>query len=153
MPIQKRTFMNTVYAVTMLLAFALITLPVWAEPPHGDTNIINNYYSEPTADVVSVDNFANDTVDVVDLTNTSITDGYTVNECQGVAIAMAGSNNTMYMGTDKPQLSLGIGECEGDLASSLMFGMRLNKSMMINGSWATDNDINAFGIGLGVIFK
>ena len=92
-------------------------------------------------------------VNVTDLVNTTNITNYTPDTCQGVAIAMAGSNNTMYMGTDKPQISLGVGECGGDLASSLMFGMKINKKMFINGSWATDNDINSFGVGATVVFK
>jgi len=92
-------------------------------------------------------------VNVTELVNTTNIDNYTPDTCQGVAIAMAGSNNTLHFGTDHPQLSLGIGECNSDLASSLMFGMKVNKNMMLNGSWATDNEVNAFGVGVGIIFK
>lgn len=89
------------------------------------------------------------TLDATSLNSTSLN----YDKCHGVAIAMAGANNQMSIGTDKPQLSVGIGECDGEFASSLMFGVRINPKILINGSWATDEDVNAFGLGLNMVFK
>ena len=82
---------------------------------------------------------------------TNYTTGY--NECQGVAIAMAAANNTMYAGTDKLQVSGGMGTCEGEWAGSLMGGMKVRNNMFINGNWAFDEKVNAFGFGATWVFK
>ena len=77
----------------------------------------------------------------------------TFDDCQGVSMAMAAGNNQMYFGTNKPQASIGVGECGGDVAGSLMFGMKLRNNIMLNGSWGFDERVNAFGVGGTFIFK
>lgn len=84
---------------------------------------------------------------------TEITE-YSYNDCQGVPMAMAAANNQMYMGTHKPQASIGVGECGGDVAGSLMFGMKpCNNCPLINGNWAFDENVNGFGLGATFVFK
>lgn len=80
---------------------------------------------------------------------------YEADKCQGVPMAMAVGNNQMYMGTNKPQASIGFGECDGKLAGSAMFGVKpCPNCPLINGNWAfDDNDVNAFGLGATFIFK
>jgi hypothetical protein len=57
------------------------------------------------------------------------------------------------MGTEHPQLSGGMGECGGDWAGSIMGGLRITNNMLINGNWAFDDRVNAFGFGATWIFK
>ena len=103
--------------------------------------------------VVTYETNVTEQVNITELVNTTNIEHYSPDQCQGVAIAQAGANNQMYMGTKKGQLSLGVGECNGDMASSLMFGARVNANLFLNGSWATDNEVNAFGVGATWIFK
>ena len=87
-------------------------------------------------------------------TNVTETIYYEADKCIGVPLAMAVGNNQLYMGTDKPQASIGVGECGGSLAGSAMFGMKLRNNLMVNGSWGfDDNDVNAFGLGATFVFK
>ena len=74
-------------------------------------------------------------------------------DCQGIPIAMAVGNNQMYYGTDNLQVSGGMGTCDDNWAGSIMGGMRVNNNMMINGNWAFDEKVNAFGFGATFIFK
>jgi hypothetical protein len=104
----------------------------------------NHYYPQ---EVPVINNY---TTNVTEITEYSRLQDY---DCNGVAIAMAGANNTMNFGTLKPQVSIGIGECNGELASSLMGGVRLSNNLFINGSWATDESVNSFGIGGTWVFK
>ena len=91
-------------------------------------------------------------VQPLDLSTQSLSE-VSYNQCQGIPIAMAAANNQMYMGTNKPQLSGGMGECNGNWAGSLMGGMRIRNNLMINGNWAFDDNVNAFGFGATFIFK
>ena len=114
----------------------------WAPPAPTVTEVTN------VTDVVNVTELTN-TTDIVNEYNNYVND-----RGQGVAIAMAGANNQMYLGTHKPQLSLGIGECGGEVAGSIMFGMKPCKNCpLINGSIAIDNDVDAYGIGGTWLFK
>ena len=114
----------TKYSILVLL----IAFNAYADNPHRTTSNITN-----TTEVIN--KFTND-------------------ECQGVAIGAAGANNQMYLGTHKPQLSLGVGECNGEVAGSLMFGMKPCKGCpLINGSIAVDDDVDAYGAGMTWIFK
>lgn len=136
-----------------IVCLVMVTAKAYAEPPWQHQHdqpfylIQENYYVPPHEEP------AEDAVNVTEVVNTTNIENYTPDYCQGVAIAQAGTNNQMYMGTRKPQLSVGLGECGGDLASSLMFGVGVSNNLMINGSWATDNEVNAFGVGATVIFK
>lgn len=119
----------------------------------GSSNVLADpHWYQPaiyTTEVTEV----TEVVNVTELVNTTNIENYTVDKCTGFAAAQASGNNQLYFGSDKPQLSLGLGECGGDVASSLMFGMKLKNNLMVNGSWLTDNDANAFGAGITVIFK
>lgn len=137
------------YLITLLL---IVTPAIAENPHHGHTTVesttiepviiyIEQPSSSPTASTTS-------TVDTLENTVS-----YEIDKCYGAAIAQAGANNHMNIGTQKLQLSLGIGECDSELASSLMMGTRLNKNLLLSGSWATDKDINAFGIGFHMVFK
>ena len=136
--------------VVLMIAIATSIGVAFADRWHDEPVIVNNYITvEPTTTNASTDVY--DSADIVD--SHSVTNNYTADKCVGLAAAQASGSNQMYFGSDKPQLSLGLGECGGDLASSLMFGMKIKNNLMLNGSWLTDNDANAFGIGLNVIFK
>ena len=144
--------MKYIYAITVISVLLFASMPLWAAPWHDEPVIINNYITvEPTT--------TNSTTDVIDNANiidsVSTINNYTIDNCQGVAEAQAAANNQMYMGTDKPQLSMGAGTCSESWATSLMFGMRLNDRMMLNGSWGHNyyTDVDSGGIGLLVIFK
>ena len=97
---------------------------------------------------------ATEVTNVTEVVNTTNIENYTGDHCQGVAIAQAGANNQMYMGTSKPQASIGLGECGGDWAGSAMFGIKpCQDCPMLNGNWAFDDNINAFGLGATFIFR
>ena len=136
------------FAFALLLTFIFVILTMCA------TNSIADWRHNYTPPVTTYTNHVTEVTELTEITDVVNTyNNYNVDECGNTAIAMAGANNQMYMGTDKPQLSLGVGECNGELASSLMFGMKLNKNLMLNGSWAADEDVNGFGVGATVIFK
>lgn len=146
--------MKYLYGIICFFVLMYASMPLWAD------KYDHHYYPEPqvtnvyeTYEVTQVVNATDEQVAAAMEAINPTTYSYSPDECQGVAIAQAGANNTMYMGTTKPQLSLGVGECDGELASSLMFGMRVNNQLMLNGSWATDESISAFGVGATVIFK
>jgi hypothetical protein len=93
------------------------------------------------------------TLDVNEVTNVNDIANYTYDDCQSVAIGQAAASAQMYFGTNKPQISLGMGECGGDWAGSLRGGMKLRNNLMFNGAWSFDEDVNAFGLGATFIFK
>lgn len=134
------------YLILVLLSFSAI-----ADNPHNyGTQIIT---IEPVMiEPVVYDPVINLEPVVYETQVNTIIEQY-IDNCRGVALSQAGANNAMYMGTDKPQLSLGVGECNGDFATSLMVGGRINKQLFINGSWAKDENTNAFGAGITAIFK
>jgi len=114
-----------------LLIILFICTPVYADKVRQEYTTINNITQEYTDNVT-----------------------HSSNECQGVAIAQATGNNQMYLGTNKPQLSLGLGNCQGEVAGSLMFGAKPGRDWpMINGSIAADNDVTAVGVGGTWIFQ
>ena len=78
---------------------------------------------------------------------------YAEDHCNGVAIASALGNNHMSLATNKPQISMGLGECGGEVGGSLMLGVKAGKNTLINGSYARDEDIDSFGVGLTIILK
>jgi hypothetical protein len=119
-----------------VVVLALASMPLLADNPH------HGHVTEVVTEVT----------EVTEMMNTY--NNYTIDTCQGVAIAQAGANNHMFMGAHKPQLSLGLGECGGNIAGSIMFGMMINKRWpMINGSIAIDENVKAYGLGMTVIFK
>lgn len=129
--------------IAFILGLFFIALPSFADDPH------RRWVPTQITEVTEVTN-------ITELTNTTdiINEFNNYNRCQGVAIAQAGANNQMYLGTHKPQLSLGIGECGGEVAGSLMFGMKPCKNCpLINGSIAVDDDVDAYGIGATFIFR
>ena len=136
------------------LALAILflgTVPAQADKYHRwypEPTVITTQYVTEVTEVTNV----TEQVNVTDEVNTY--NNYTADECQGVAIAMAGANNQMYYSTSKPQVSLGVGECHGEVAGSLMFGVKLGKNLpLLNGSIAVDEDVSAFGIGGTWVFK
>jgi hypothetical protein len=82
---------------------------------------------------------------------------YTINQyddCKGAALSSAIGNTQMYLGTRKPQLSVGMGSCGGEYAGSLMFGARpCDSCALVNGSFSTNGDVNTLGIGATFLFK
>jgi len=46
-----------------------------------------------------------------------------------------------------------LGECGGEVGGSLMLGVKAGKNALINGSYARDEDIDSFGVGLTIILK
>ena len=81
---------------------------------------------------------------------TNYTTGY--NDCQGIPVAMAAANNQMY-NVKSLQVSGGMGTCGGEWAGSIMGGMKVRNNMFINGNWAFDEKVNAFGFGATWVFK
>ena len=144
----------TLAFIAVVLIYAIFTSDARGASPHHDhpapvtyvTEVYETY--EVTETVYATDEQIAQALDTV-----SPSVAYTPDDCQGVAIAQAGANNVMYMGTDKPQISLGLGECDGEFASSLMGGIRLNNKLMLTGSWARDEDVDAYGVGLNMVFK
>lgn len=140
----------------IMLALMLATTAIADKKHH------HGHYYEPVFEpqVVNVPLIIEPEIQVQNDLNTTnqtavnnITD-YQYNDCQGVAIAMAAANNQMYMGTSKPQLSGGMGECNGDWAGSLMFGMKpCDNCPILNGNWAFDDRVNAFGFGATFILR
>jgi len=133
-----------IYLIALGIIFAMAHY-AYADNPHHeehDTYDTYNTYNEYVT-----------TEQVTDIVNTTNIENYSPDQCAGVAIAQAGANNQMYFGTKKPQMSFGVGECNGEFASSLMFGMRINNNLLLNGSWGADNDVNAFGMGATWVFK
>jgi hypothetical protein len=75
-------------------------------------------------------------------------------DCKGAALSSAIGNTQMYLGTRKPQLSVGMGSCGGEYAGSLMFGARpCDSCALVNGSFSTNGDVNTLGIGATFLFK
>jgi hypothetical protein len=73
--------------------------------------------------------------------------------CKGAALSSAIGNTHMAFGVRKPQLSVGIGVCEGEYAGSVMFGDRpCDSCAMMNGSFSTNGDVNTFGLGATFAF-
>lgn len=108
----------------------------------------SHYWEKRIVEVTNITELTN-TTEIIDTYNNYVND-----QCQGVAIAQAGANNQMYLGTHKPQLSLGIGECDGEVAGSLMFGVKPCKNCpLVNGSIAIDDDVDAYGLGATWIFR
>jgi hypothetical protein len=104
------------------------------------------------ADKESVTNYTtNNYTEVVELTE--LKPVFQSNHCSGVAIGQAAANNHIFSGVNKytPQLSLGFGECDGEVAGSLMLGMKLKKNTVISGSYARDENIDAVGFGITII--
>ena len=138
--------MFTLLSIVLILAYLLVVSEAIADRWHDEplvitlqeTPVINNYITEVTeiTEYSQLENY-----------------GYTADNCQGIAISQAGANNQLYLGSSAVQASIGIGECGGEFASSLMMGMQINTNMMINGSFAKDEDVNAYGVGLWVQFK
>ena len=129
------------YLLATTLANFLINFIAWT----ANADKYDNHYYPPVTTYMT---------EVTELVNTTNIENYTPDTCQGIAIAQAGANNMMYLGTHKPQLSLGVGECDGQMAGSIMFGVKPCKNCpMINGSWAMDENVNAFGVGATIIFK
>jgi hypothetical protein len=104
------------------------------------------------ADKESVTNYTtNNYTEVVELTE--LKPVFQSNHCQGVAIGQATANTQVYMGASKPQLSLGLGACEGEVAGAIKLGMKLSKNTMINGSFAKDESVDAVGVGFTIILQ
>ena len=141
--------------IAVILIYAIFTSDAQGASPHHDVPAPVTYVTEVyetynvTETVYATDEQIAQALEAASPTTYS----YTPDDCQGVAIAQAGANNVMYMGTDKPQISLGLGECGGEFASSLMGGIRLNNKLMLTGSWARDEDVDAYGVGLNMVFK
>ncbi len=144
--------MKYLYALLFLILMAVTVTALADNPHHGGgedtvTNVYNvydtyNQYDEYVTHVTEEQR-------VTELLTTTNVQNYTPDECQGVAIAQAGTNNQMNMGVSAPQWSVGIGECEGEVAGSLMIGVKPSKDLLINGSIAIDEDVRAFGLGIG----
>lgn len=153
--------MKYLYGIVAFFVLMYASMPLWADKYE------HHYYPAPDVTYVTEITEVYETYNVTEtynatdqqiadaVMNASTVSNYTPDECQGMAMAMATGNNTMYMGTPAPQLSLGIGECDNYLASSLQFGMAVNKKLMLTGSWGADEKTkkNAFGVGATVIFK
>lgn len=127
------------------LVLLLIPFTVLADRWHHGQDIILQVEPIINIEQPQVDTLAQQPVDL------SVNTLY--DECQGVPIAMAAANNQMYMGTDNLQVSGGMGTCGSNWAGSLMAGMRVRNNLMINGNWAFDERVNAFGFGATWIFK
>jgi hypothetical protein len=103
------------------------------------------------ADKESVTNYTtNNYTEVVELTE--LKPVFQSNHCSGVAIGQATANTQMHFGTNKPQVAIGIGNCGDSWAGSIMSGIKIKENLMINGSFAKDENVDAFGVGLNVIF-
>ena len=88
--------------------------------------------------------------------HTYLTQVNNVSEVDGkaIAFAQAGANNHISATTFKPQLSLGIGKYEDDIAASLMVGQKACKDCLLySGSFAFDGEETAFGFGATLTFK
>ena len=135
MKIKQSTVNYACYATALILAYLIIVSYAYADPHHNNT-----YVTEVTevTELTEVFNTYND---------------YAYDECNGVALSMAAASNQMYMGTKKPQISLGGGECRGEFAGSLMFGKMLNNGMLLNAAIAADENVEAFSINATWILK
>ena len=144
----KAGLLITVAIVCSIALFMMIaTVALASGSHHNDT--VTNVYNTYDAYVTNV----TEEQRITDLVNTTNISNYTQDHCQGVAIASAGANNHMSLATNKAQISLGMGECGGEVAGSLMLGVKAGKNALINGSYARDEDIDSFGIGFTVILK
>jgi hypothetical protein len=69
---------------------------------------------------------------------------------KAIAFSQAGANNHISATTFKPQLSLGIGAYESDIATSIMYGQKACKDcLLFSGSFAFDGDFEQKAIGFG----
>ena len=94
--------------VMMILA----TVALASGSHHNDT--VTNVYNTYDTYVTNV----TEEQRITDLVNTTNIQNYTQDHCNGVAIASAGANNHMSLATNKAQVSLGLGECSGEVAGS-----------------------------------
>ena len=145
MKISHRTIDNimiVMFAVGLLFLSSAVFADRWHHEEHDTYDTYNTYNEYVT------------TEQVTDIVNTTNIENYSPDQCQGVALAMATGSHQLYGGTQRPQFSVGAGECSGEVAGSLMFGVKpWKKGPLINGSFALDEDVSAFGIGASWVVR